>query len=67
MKIQKRIKKFLEEREKILKEAKKFKKKKDEVCPLNFDGIAHHDISQMFDGLGCWKWNCPFCHVEFQE
>ncbi len=40
----------------------------EETCPLeSIDTIRHYTLSQMLDGMGCWKWSCPFCGTEFQE
>jgi len=34
-------------------------------CPMLYDN-NHYQNAQILDGLGCWKWNCPFCGEEFQ-
>ena len=71
MKLETKVKKLIELREDILKDSKKWK---GPNCPLKqFEGneysfhISHYCLSQAFTGLGCWKWECPFCKEEFQE
>lgn len=36
----------------------------DETCPLNFNK-DHYANSQIVTGIGCWKWECPFCKETF--
>lgn len=70
MKTETKIKKLIKLREEILKDAKGWK---GDVCPLKqFDNhkdssIHHYSLSQLFTGLGCWKWDCPFCDEHFEE
>ncbi len=37
-------------------------------CPMAKLGTtAHYLNAQLIDGLGNWKWACPFCGTEFQS
>ena len=59
-----KVKKLITLREDILTEAKTWKGK---LCPLNTNVLSHYELSQLFDGLGSWGWQCPFCKEAFEE
>lgn len=68
MKVETKINKLIKLKEDILKDAKKWK---HGTCPLDITGsdyrLTHYNMSQLFNGLGCWKWECPFCKKEFTD
>lgn len=63
-KIKRKIDTLLELRSEILEDAKTWKGKK---CPLEQGTLDHAMLAQLFTGLGCWGWDCPFCGQEFEE
>jgi len=40
-----------------------------ETCPLKDSNEygTHDALSQVFTGIGCWTWNCPFCGENFEN
>ncbi len=71
MKIETKIRKLIELRDEILEESKKWKQNKNpNICPLTgFTGFenSHKHLTEMITGVGCWRWECPFCKEEFQS
>ena len=70
MKIELKVKRLVELKQEILKEAKGWK---GDACPLTqFDNsddfsLNHGHLSEFFTGLGMIIWDCPFCNETFSE
>lgn len=57
---------LLKLRAEIVIEAAECSATSKETCPLEKRG-AHHELSQMLVGCGCWEWTCPFCAEKCYE
>lgn len=64
MKLETKIKTLIKLRKEILEQMEKREKYHPKDCPIRKD---HYHLSQLFGGLGCWRWNCPFCGEESTE